>query len=151
MALCSGGIPAITTAASRHTKPSVNIDLNNNTGNIAGYYDASFTQSLRVKIGSNGQWYTLGVDDELSTDGDEWKLSLEGLLQSLSAGDYVVYVETTTLDGVVMQASGGFTISPTRELAATGSNYQATLAIAVSLGGLVVLSKAIARPWRKRL
>ncbi len=147
----SGGIPAITTAASRHTKPSVNIDLNNNTGNIAGYYDASFTQSLRVKIGSNGQWYTLGVDDELSTDGDEWKLSLEGLLQSLSAGDYVVYVETTTLDGVVMQASGGFTISPTRELAATGSNYQATLAIAVSLGGLVVLSKAIARPWRKRL
>lgn len=67
---------------------------------VTGSYDSANSQSLRVRVA--GVWYKLGVDSQLTVDGDTWTLDLTDLSPPLAAGNYDVTVEITTRDGSLL-------------------------------------------------
>ncbi len=67
---------------------------------MTGSYDSANSQSLRVRVA--GVWYKLGVDSQLTVDGDTWTLDLNDLSPPLAAGNYDVTVEITTRDGSLL-------------------------------------------------
>ncbi|MGB4801000.1 MAG: Ig-like domain-containing protein [Candidatus Saccharimonadales bacterium] len=67
---------------------------------ITGTYDSDNSQSLRVTIG--GRTYVLGVDSELTVDGNDWRLDLSQLSLPLTPGSYNVAVAVTTRSGHVL-------------------------------------------------
>jgi hypothetical protein len=101
--------------------------INTNMGRptITGVYDAVHTKALRVQV--NNQWYTLGIDIELTVNGNVWVLNLSNAQHTLSSGDYLIIVETEDNDGVVRRgeatmkllignpAGGDDTVTPSSE------------------------------------
>lgn len=80
--------------------PTINT-VNKNAGRpvIRGVYDLAFTKNLRIIFGA--RVYTLGFDNELTVQGNEWQLDLSALSPPLSAGKYELIVETEGYDGEV--------------------------------------------------
>lgn len=75
---------------------------------ISGVYDAVHTSQFRVMVA--GVWYTLGVDPELTTNGNAWQLDLGSLSAPLQEGQYEVRAEATHQGGQILSAIQTFTI-----------------------------------------
>lgn len=67
---------------------------------ITGTFDSKNTQELSILI--NDTKYTLGVNSELTTNGDTWRLDLSQLPKGLTLGIYDVRVETISRDGSII-------------------------------------------------
>lgn len=82
---------------------------------LRGTYSAMRAIALRVWL--NGQWFTLGVDSRLTTDGDMWLLDLSDLNMPLQSGLYTVVVEVETSDGLMLRnTNAGSFVVPVRPL-----------------------------------
>lgn len=135
--------PSITTGSARYMEPSVvSIVTDNDRPVIRGTYDSNYVTTLRVRIGQQGRWYTLGIDPELTAVGDNWTLSLSGATTGLRLSTYDVQVEATTVDGVVLvdRSSNELAVINKATLADTGMDIRIWLAIA---GGLIALPLVI--------
>lgn len=84
---------------------------------IRGIYDAVHTKTFRVQVA--GVWYVLGVDHELTADGNVWVLDLSGLAYALSAGEYTVVAEAVMDNDEVM--NGGAIMNVTSEQGGVGA------------------------------
>ena len=80
---------------------------------LRGTYSA--TRAIALRVWLNGQWFTLGVDSRLTTDGDTWSLDLSDLNEALQSGLYMVIVEVETNDGLLLRnTNAGSFIVPVR-------------------------------------
>ena len=85
-----------------------NVDVNDGRPVIIGVYDAIHTEELKVWV--NGRWYVYGVDSELTTNGNVWKIDLSQLTNPLPAGDYELIVETTDQGDIKQSSRTNFTV-----------------------------------------
>lgn len=75
------------------------VDMNGGRPIFGGRYDAAFTKYLRVTF--RGETYVLGIDGELTVNGDRWRLDLSALQPPLPEGSYVLTVEAEGFDGTI--------------------------------------------------
>ena len=93
-------------------QPPIINGVNNNSHHLRVYgkYDSLNSQSLRVLF--NGRWYTLGVDSQLTVQGNYWKLTLgddDGL--PLEPGNYTIEVSMVTLMGQTLTYTAQLNVS----------------------------------------
>ncbi len=85
---------------------------------VTGIYDAVHMTMLRVQF--QGVWYEYGVDPELTTNGNMWRIEFQREDFNLEPGDYSVVVQSTDEHGTVQQDSGNVVV-PVEELPIDGN------------------------------
>lgn len=129
--------------------PTINpVVVNDGHPIITGTFDAAYTDQLRVDV--NGVWYVLGVDSELTANGDDWTLDLSELNPPLAPGSYNIIVETTTIEGATLSATISFSVpgqpNPNENGQSTnpgGLSGTGRSLIAATIGGIVLIVTAI--------
>lgn len=69
---------------------------------LSGAFQSADLDLLRVWVG--GQWYTLGIGDELTINGEVWKLDLSGLGTPLPSGTYTIVIEQLTTTDFLLRS-----------------------------------------------
>ncbi len=76
---------------------------------VTGIYDAVHMTKLRVQF--QGVWYEYGVDPELTTNGNMWRIEFQREEFNLEPGDYSVVVQSIDEHGTAQQDSGNVVVS----------------------------------------
>lgn len=116
------------------------IDKNNGKPLINGTYDNVIARHLRVTF--NGKTYVLGVDSELTADGNVWTLDLREIAKPLASGNYQLSVEAEDGNGKTLRDVATITFADDNtsksddKLSDTGQNIILFLAVALGLVGI---------------
>lgn len=89
-----------------------------------GIYDAVHTKDLRVQVG--GAWYVLGLDKELTVNGNVWVLDLREAKNALPNGEYTIKTQAEGTDGIIRQAERAVRVDDSTQAKAEDYDKQPT-------------------------
>lgn len=101
--VAQGSGQSLSTTCQNQSVPTVEtITANDRFPIITGIYPSAESISLSVYIDEDK--YTLGVNPELTSIVDDWRLDLHSLSTALPAGNYTITVETLHQDSILLQS-----------------------------------------------